>query len=88
MSRSIRDSRFRCASTEADAALGAVPDGRVVKLNDQHAFLVPASGDDFEVGDVVEFGISHPCTCLDRYRFVFGLDENGVVRHAYPTYFG
>jgi D-serine dehydratase len=69
-------------------ALGAVPCGRVVKLNDQHAFLVPASGDDFEVGDVVEFGISHPCTCLDRYRFVFGLDENGVVRHAYPTYFG
>ncbi len=68
--------------------LGAVPDGRVVKLNDQHAFLVPALGDDFEVGDVVEFQISHPCTCLDRYRFVFGLDENGVVRHAYPTYFG
>jgi D-serine dehydratase len=69
-------------------ALGPIPGGRVVKLNDQHAFLALAPPGNVEVGDVVEFGISHPCTCLDRYRFIFGLDENGVVRHAFPTYFG
>jgi D-serine dehydratase len=69
-------------------ALAAAPTGRVVKLNDQHAFLATAPGDPLEVGDVVEFGISHPCTCLDRYRFIFGLDEHGVVRHAFPTFFG
>jgi D-serine dehydratase len=62
--------------------------GQVFKLNDQHAFLTLAPGDGPEVGDIVEFGISHPCTCLDRYRFIFGLDEQGVVRHAFPTYFG
>ena len=69
-------------------ALASTPNARVVKLNDQHAFLNIASGDDMMVGDVVEFGISHPCTCLDRYRFIFGVDERGVVRHAFPTYFG
>jgi D-serine dehydratase len=69
-------------------ALTPTPDARVVKLNDQHAFLNVAAGGDLAVGDVVEFGISHPCTCLDRYRFIFGVDERGVVRHAFPTYFG
>ena len=70
------------------AALPAPPTGRVVKLNDQHAFVALDEGDDFAVGDVVEFGISHPCTCLDRYRFVFGVDEQGFVRNAFPTFFG
>ncbi|MER8366836.1 alanine racemase [Mesorhizobium sp. M1378] len=60
----------------------------VFKLNDQHAFLTIASGDDIAVGDTVEFGISHPCTCLDRYRVIFGVDAAGYVSHAFPTYFG
>lgn len=60
----------------------------VVKLNDQHAFLSVGANDDIAVGDVVEFGISHPCTCLDRYRVIFGVDAAGYVRHAFPTYFG
>lgn len=68
--------------------LEANPAGRVTKLNDQHAFLSVAPGDDVEVGDVVEFGISHPCTCFDRYRVIFGLDEQGAVRHAFPMFFG
>ena len=61
---------------------------QVIKLNDQHAFLSLQPGDDIAVGDVIEFGISHPCTCLDRYRVIFGLDESGHVAHAFPTYFG
>ena len=69
-------------------ALNARPQGEVVRLNDQHAFLTLKPGEDLEVGDVVEFGISHPCTCIDRYRFIFGLDPQGYVAHAFPTYFG
>ncbi|RWA74934.1 alanine racemase [Mesorhizobium sp.] len=61
---------------------------QVIKLNDQHAFLAVLPGDDIGVGDVVEFGISHPCTCLDRYRVIFGVDGDGRVAHAFPTYFG
>lgn len=61
---------------------------RTSKLNDQHAFLTVPPGADVEVGDVVEFGISHPCTCLHLYRVLFGVDDAGRVRGAYPTFFG
>jgi D-serine dehydratase len=60
----------------------------IEKLNDQHAFLACHADDDIRVGDIVEFGVSHPCTCLDRYRIIFGVDADGRVRHAFPTYFG
>jgi D-serine dehydratase len=68
-----------------DVAAGAMT---IEKLNDQHAFLACGSSDDLRVGDVLELGVSHPCTCLDRYRVLFGLDANGRVRHAFPTFFG
>ncbi|WP_377811007.1 alanine racemase [Azospirillum sp. A29] len=66
---------------------------RVTRLNDQHAFVaVPAgpdlAGHDLAVGDIVEFGISHPCTCIDRWRVLFGLGADGRVRSAYRTFFG
>jgi D-serine dehydratase len=58
------------------------------KLNDQHAFLAVPPGSDLEVGDVVEFGISHPCTCLHLYRVLFGTDAAGRVATAHATFFG
>ena len=64
----------------------AIP--QVTRLNDQHAFLKLAPEDDLAVGDVIEFGISHPCTCLDRYRVIFGVDPTGHVRNAFQTFFG
>jgi D-serine dehydratase len=63
-------------------------DARVAKLNDQHSFLALRPDSPVAVGDVVEFGISHPCTCLDRWRLVWGVDAAGRVRTAYPTRFG
>ena len=69
------------AGWNADAA-------RVAKLNDQHAFLALPADSTLAPGDVVEFGISHPCTCLDRWRVFFGLDADGRVSGAYRTYFG
>jgi D-serine dehydratase len=36
----------------------------------------------------VEFGISHPCTCLDRHGILYGLDPEHRVVAAYATYFG
>lgn len=61
---------------------------RVTKLNDQHAFLAVPADHPLAVGDIIEFGISHPCTCLDRWRVVFGLDTDGRVSGAYRTFFG
>jgi len=60
----------------------------VARLNDQHAFLRCDPKEDIRIGDVIEFGISHPCTCLDRYRVIYGLDERACVTTAYPTFFG
>jgi D-serine dehydratase len=60
----------------------------VTRLNDQHAFLSVAPEVALAVGDVIAFGISHPCTCLDRWRVILALDADGVVTRALPTQFG
>lgn len=60
----------------------------VVRLNDQHAFVSVPETSGFAVGDIVAFGISHPCTCLDRWRVIYGLGADGTVTRALPTRFG
>ncbi|MDC7745285.1 alanine racemase [Rhizobium binxianense] len=60
----------------------------VFRLNDQHAFVALAEGSDVCVGDIIEYGISHPCTCLDRHAILYGLDPDHVVTAAYLTSFG
>ena len=67
---------------------GGMPDLKVLRLNDQHAFLAVGADADARVGDVVEFGISHPCTTLQLYRFIFATDPSGRVTRAIPTAFG
>jgi D-serine dehydratase len=60
----------------------------VTRLNDQHAFLSVAPESVLAVGDIIAFGISHPCTCLDRWRVILSLDADGVVTRVLPTQFG
>jgi D-serine dehydratase len=69
---------------ELDMGSGAVP--IVEKLNDQHAFVLQSEL--LRVGDIVEFGISHPCTAFQRWNLIYGLDENGIVDEILKTYFG
>lgn len=59
----------------------------VSKLNDQHAFLALDPTTDLEVGDVVAFGISHPCTCIDHWHAIAGLDADDTVIAHYRTAF-
>ena len=65
--------RIRGRADDAAVLAGA----RVSALNDQHAFLRldPGRTADLEVGDVVRLGISHPCTALDKWRLVPGIDS-------------
>ncbi len=77
---------WRDGTALAPFAPDAAP--RFLRLNDQHAFLAVPPGSTLAVGDVIEAGISHPCTCLDRWRVLYGLDGAGRVRSAYRTYFG
>lgn len=59
---------------------------RVAGLWDQHLSL---SGNvaGFSVGDLVGFGISHPCATFDRWRALFTVDERYRVTGAVTTLF-
>ncbi|MBP2447806.1 alanine racemase [Rhizobium leguminosarum] len=70
------------------ARLADLENTDVFRLNDQHAFVTLADDSDVAVGDVIEFGISHPCTCLDRHAILYGLDPDHSVTAAYLTSFG
>lgn len=61
---------------------------KIEKLNDQHGFLRVSEDMDIKVGDLVEFGISHPCTCFDRWRYFFVIDEEHRVTSIHQTFFG
>ncbi|WPE21901.1 alanine racemase [Shinella zoogloeoides] len=70
------------------ARLGDFTGAEVLRLNDQHAFVALPGAGDVAIGDVVEFGISHPCTCLDRHAILYGFDPDHTVTAAYLTSFG
>lgn len=61
----------------------------VVKLNDQHAFLklAPAAEDTVQVGDWIEFGVSHPCTVFDKWQLIPVLDADDRVVDLVRTFF-
>jgi D-serine deaminase-like pyridoxal phosphate-dependent protein len=54
---------------------GAGPaSGTVSALKDQHTFLRDA-GDSAPVGAVIRFGLSHPCTALDKWSLIPVVDD-------------
>jgi D-serine deaminase-like pyridoxal phosphate-dependent protein len=64
-----------------------LPDGlRVDALNDQHAFL-RFDGGELAVGDLVVFGISHPCTAFDKWSLLPLVDDEDRVIGAIKTLF-
>lgn len=61
---------------------------RVDKLNDQHAYLRLAAADrHVGVGDWLEFGISHPCTTLDKWQLIPVIDDEHRVVELIRTFF-
>lgn len=61
--------------------------GTVVALNDQHAHIEVVPGAPFRVGDMLGFGISHPCTTFDRWQLLYEVDEQYDVLGAVRTFF-
>ncbi|MDX1540288.1 MAG: amino acid deaminase [Geminicoccaceae bacterium] len=59
----------------------------VVALNDQHAFLDVPESSPLQVGDLVGFGISHPCTTFDRWGLLYVVDDDYRVTGAVKTFF-
>jgi len=58
----------------------------VTKLNDHHTYL--SIGDvRLEPGDLVRFGISHPCTAFDKWRHIPVVDQDRRVVDVLATCF-
>jgi D-serine dehydratase len=57
------------------------------KLADQHGFLTIAPDADLEVGDLLGFEISHPCTTFDKWSVLLEVDEAYAVLGGLKTFF-
>jgi D-serine dehydratase len=58
----------------------------VVRLNDQHGYL-KLKDTTVGVGDVIAFGISHPCTAFDKWRVIPLVDDNLDIVELIHTVF-
>ena len=65
------------------------PDPRLVvtALNDQHAMLRVPDTATVDVGQVIGFGISHPCTAFDKWGLIPVVDDGYRVVDAVRTFF-
>jgi D-serine dehydratase len=63
------------------------PRHRLTGLNDQHAHLACPPDSDIAVGDIIAFGVSHPCTTFDKWKVLFVVDDNWNVVDAVRTFF-
>lgn len=74
-----------------DAAMaGPVPvaDGyKVLGLNDQHLKLEVPLDSPLQVGDMLCFGIDHPCLTFDKWRVMVVINQQYDVIDAVQTYF-
>lgn len=59
----------------------------VVALNDQHCHLGTPGESPLQVGDMVGFGIGHPCTTFDKWSLLMVVDEDYRVVDAVKTFF-
>jgi D-serine dehydratase len=66
----------------------ALPEGHLVTgFNDQHCHMKVPAGSPLEVGDMVAFGISHPCLTFDKWQLLPIVDEEYRVVDAVRTFF-
>jgi D-serine dehydratase len=59
----------------------------VTGLNDQHGYLRCPADNPLQVGDMVAFGVSHPCTTFDRWQLIYLVDDEYAVTGAIRTFF-
>ena len=60
---------------------------RTVRLDDQHAYLDVPAESQIQVGDMICFGISHPCMTFDRWQAMYVVDDDLNVIGAMRTFF-
>jgi D-serine dehydratase len=58
-----------------------------VNLNDQHGYLDVPADSPLQVGDMVGFGISHPCLTFDKWPLIVFVDDDYNIVDAIKTFF-
>jgi D-serine dehydratase len=56
-------------------------------MNDQHGYLDMPADSPLRVGDMVGFGVSHPCTTFDKWQVLYLVDDDYNVIEAVRTFF-
>ena len=69
-----------------DGRLRSAAGIKVTGLNDQHGHLALA-GVSLAPGELISFGISHPCTAFDKWRTIPVVDDDLRVVDLIHTYF-
>jgi D-serine deaminase-like pyridoxal phosphate-dependent protein len=60
---------------------------RTTAVNDHHGYLALAPGTTLQPGDLVGFGISHPCTAFDKWQLIPVVAGDYTVTDLIRTYF-
>jgi D-serine dehydratase len=63
------------------------PGHTVTGLNDQHCHMTVPADSPLAVGDMVAFGISHPCLTFDKWLVICLVDDDYTVTGAIRTFF-
>ncbi|HTZ36549.1 MAG TPA: amino acid deaminase [Stellaceae bacterium] len=79
---------FRPGDSDAGAAPQPMPPGHAVTgFNDQHCHMAVPAASPLAVGDMVGFGISHPCLTFDKWQVICLVDDDYTVTGAIRTFF-
>jgi len=60
---------------------------KVLGLYDQHCIMAAPEASPWKVGDMVGFGISHPCLTFDKWRVLHLVDDGYKIVGSVRTYF-
>jgi len=71
----------------ADGRVAGAEGLSVTRFNDHHAFLSTAPDAQLTPGDLICFGISHPCTAFDKWPVIPVVDDDYRVTDLIRTYF-
>ena len=72
---------------DLDGMLRDASGSEVTRLNDQHAYVRLPESAQVKVGDLMCFGISHPCTAFDKWRVIPVVEQDYAVTELLETYF-
>jgi D-serine dehydratase len=56
-------------------------------LNDQHCHMSVPPDSPLRIGDMVGFGISHPCLTFDKWQVICLVDDDYTITSAIRTFF-